>query len=53
MSDALDFARGPLFLATFLFMVLALLRLVILQIRQVVQALHRTPARDVPWKKPG
>ena len=51
MSDALQFARGPLFLACFLFMVLALTRLVFLQTRQVIQVLKRTPARDVPWRK--
>jgi len=51
VSDALEFARGPLFLATFLFMILALLRLVVLRTRQVVQVLRRTPKKDVPWKK--
>ncbi len=51
MTNFLEFARGPLFLATFLFMVLALLRLVILNTRQVIQALGKTPARDVPWRK--
>lgn len=51
MSDALEFARGPLFLATFLFMILALLRIVVLRTRQVVQVLRRTPKKDVPWRK--
>ena len=51
MSSLLEFARGPMFLATFLFMVLALTRLVVLQVRQVRKALRRTPARDVPWGK--
>lgn len=50
MSEFLEFARGPLFVATFLFMVFGLGRHVVLRTRDLVKVLHRTPKRDVPWK---
>ena len=51
MSDFLQFARGPLFAATFVFMVLGLLRHVLLRTWAIVVALRRTPNRNVPWWK--
>jgi nitrate reductase gamma subunit len=51
MSELLAFARGPLFLATFAFMVLGLLRHIGLRSYRLYQVLHRTPKRDVPWGK--
>ena len=51
MSEFLEFARGPLFLATFTFMVLGLLRHVILRTWALLQVRRRTPKRDVPWRK--
>ena len=51
MNGFLEFARGPLFVATFLFMVLGLSRHVLLRTLAVVSALRRTPKKDVPWKK--
>ena len=50
MNDFLEFARGPLFVATFLFMVLGLGRHVVLRTRDLVAVLRRTPKRDVPWR---
>ena len=49
MSQLLEFARGPLFVATFAFMVLGLSRHVFLRSYRLWQVLHRTPKRDVPW----
>jgi hypothetical protein len=49
MHDLTGFARGPLFAACFLFMVLGLARHVILRTRDLVRVLRRTPKRDVPW----
>jgi len=50
MNEFLDFARGPLFVATFLFMVFGLGRHVVLRARDLVRVLRRTPKRDVPWR---
>ena len=50
MDALLDFARGPLFVATFLFMVFGLGRHIVLRTRDLVRVLKRTPKRDVPWK---
>jgi len=51
MDSFLDFARGPLFIATFLFMVFGLGRHVTLRTRDLIRVLKRTPKRDVPWKE--
>ncbi|MEN8148924.1 MAG: hypothetical protein ABFS86_03825 [Planctomycetota bacterium] len=50
MDAFLEFARGPLFVATFLFMVFGLGRHVLLRTRDLIQVLKRTPKRDVPWR---
>lgn len=50
MSDFLAFARGPLFMATFLFMVLGLGRHAVLRTRDLLRVRRRTPKRDVPWR---
>ena len=50
MTELLEFARGPLFLATFLFMIVGCTRLVVLRTREVFQVLSRTPKKDVPWR---
>ena len=50
MDAFLEFARGPLFIATFLFMVFGLGRHVTLRTRDLIRVLKRTPKRDVPWK---
>ena len=49
--DTLEFARGPLFIATLSFMVLGLLRHIILRTWGVVRTLKRTPHKNVPWGK--
>jgi len=49
--EFLEFARGPLFVATFMFMVLGLLRLVFLQTLEMWGSWTRTADHDVPWKK--
>ncbi len=49
MSDTLEFVRGPLFIATFTFMVLGLSRHVLLRTVAIRRALKRTPHRNVPW----
>ena len=51
MSETLEFVRGPLFVMTFLFMVLGLLRHCVLRSVAIVRALRRTPKKDVPWRK--
>jgi len=51
MSEFLEFARGPLFVATFLFMICGLARHVVLRSRDLYRVLRRTPKRDVPWKQ--
>ena len=51
MSDLLEFARGPLFVITFTYMVLALGRQIFLRTWGLVKVLRRTPKRDVPWGK--
>jgi len=51
MEKFLEFARGPLFTATFLFMVLALLRLVVLQIVDMVRARSRNQDFRMPWQR--
>ena len=49
-SETLEFARGPLFVLTFSFMVLGLLRHVILRSWDLIQVRRRTPKRDIPWR---
>ena len=51
MNELLEFARGPLFLATFSFMILGLLRHVVLRSIGLYRVLRRTPKKDVPWGK--
>jgi nitrate reductase gamma subunit len=50
MSETLEFVRGPLFVLTFSFMLLGLLRLVVLRSWELIQVRQRTPKRDIPWK---
>ena len=50
MSEALEFARGPLFIATFGFMLLGMLRHVLLRTYSLLRVRSRTPKRDIPWK---
>jgi nitrate reductase gamma subunit len=49
--ETLEFARGPLFIATVSFMVLGLLRHVILRTWGVIRTLRQTPHKNVPWGK--
>ena len=51
MDDFLSFARGPLFSACILFMVIGLARHVILRTRDLIRVRSRTPKRDVPWRQ--
>jgi nitrate reductase gamma subunit len=51
MNGFLSFARGPLFTACFLFMVIGLLRHVVLRVRDLLRVRRRTPKRDVPWRQ--
>ena len=50
MDGLLDFARGPLFRFTFAIMILGLLRILILDIWGIVEALYKTEDRKLPWK---
>jgi nitrate reductase gamma subunit len=49
--DSLEFVRGPLFIATFAFMALGLLRHIVLRTYGVVKTLKQTPHKAVPWGK--
>jgi len=49
MEQWLDFARGPLFIATFLLMALGLGRLIFLEIYQMVRNWLGMRDRSVPW----
>ena len=49
--DTLEFARGPLFIATVSVMALGLLRHILLRTWGVVRALRQTPHNNVPWGK--
>ena len=49
--DTLEFARGPLFIATVSFMALGLLRHIVLRTWGVIRTLKRTSNKDVPWGK--
>lgn len=51
MESLLDFARGPLFVFTFLFMVLGLLRQVFLQFAQLKDVLKRLSYNDFSFMK--
>jgi hypothetical protein len=51
MDLLLTFARGPLFTAAILFMVLGLTRHVVLRTRDLIRVIRRTPKRDVPWRQ--
>lgn len=50
MSDLLEFARGPVFIATFCFMLLGMLRHVLLRTVELLRVRSRTPKRDIPWR---
>jgi nitrate reductase gamma subunit len=50
MDALLDFARGPLFRLSFAIMALGLLRILILDIWGIVEALHKTDDKKIPWK---
>ena len=50
MSDLLEFARGPLFVATIGFMLLGMLRHVFLRTHALIKVRSRTPKRDIPWR---
>lgn len=51
MVNILEFARGPLFVFSFLFMVVGLLRQVILQILQLRKVIGRLSYKDFPFIK--
>jgi len=51
MEQWLTFARGPLFIATFTFMVLGLGRLVFMEVYQMIGNWLRMRDRNVPWRK--
>ena len=51
MNEALEFARGPLFAATFLFMVLGLARHVLLRTVALVRTIQRSPPKTMPWMR--
>ncbi len=50
MSETLEFVRGPLFVATFAFMILGLVRHIVLRTTGLLQVRRKTPKRDIPWK---
>ncbi len=51
MERVLEFAKGPLFLFTFLFMILGLLRQVFLQVAQLKEVLKRLSYNDFSFMK--
>ncbi len=51
MESLLEFARGPLFVATFLIMVLGLLRVVAMEILEIGRSNALTEVRGFPWSK--
>lgn len=51
MDDFLSFARGPLFTACLLFMLIGLFRHGFLRTRDLLRVRRRTPKRDVPWRQ--
>ncbi len=50
MDALLDFARGPLFRFSFAILVLGLLRILILDIWGIIEALRKTDDKKIPWK---
>ncbi len=51
IGTLLEFARGPLFVGAFLFMVLGLLRLVVLQLIYMSNSYSKTLDHNIPWSK--
>lgn len=49
MESFLEFARGPLFTATFAFMILGLVRAVFLQLFELGVVWRRSPNLGIPW----
>lgn len=50
MDSLLDFARGPLFRFSFTILILGLLRIFVLDIWGLIEAVHKTADKKIPWK---
>jgi len=53
MDAMLDFARGPLFRLSFAILILGLLRIFLLDIWGIVEAIRKTDDKKIPWKLVG
>jgi nitrate reductase gamma subunit len=51
METLLPFVRGPLFIATFLFMALGLARLVVIELLEMAGAWTRMRDKNIPWSQ--
>lgn len=51
MESALEWARGPVFVFAFAFMVLGLLRHAALTVWETVRAIHRAGDKDIPYRQ--